>query len=167
MGRLRIDSVRVLLTGALLAAAAAAAGPAAAQDSAVLPQTGALALIGGCALTLDGEVYRGCECRLMVSAAGAQYLMSGLNVACQGQAGQAGLLSSQVGQPGRTIQVLYDLGPTTAHGAGMWLTSSTASIENVVADDDWLLMTLRLAGPTGFENSRGRACVDGATGARC
>lgn len=165
MGRLRVDPVRALSALALLSLAVTS--PAAAQDPGVLPETGALALVGNCALTLDGTVYRGCECRMLVSAAAGEYLMSGLNVGCQGQAAQAAALSGQLGQPGRSIQVLYEHGPTTAQGSGMWLTTSAASIDNVVADEDWLLLTLRLTGQTRFENSRGRACVDGATGALC
>lgn len=143
------------------------AGHASAQQSDILPATGALAMAGNCALTIDGTAYRACECRMMVTAASGQYLMSGLNVGCDGQAAAAGALSSQIGNPGRTIQVLYDHGPTTAGGSGMWLTSSSASIDNVLVDETWLLLTLRLSGPTYFENGRGKACVNGATGARC
>lgn len=149
----------------------AAAGPALAQQSDILPATGALALAGNCDLTLDGAVYAHCECRMLVSAAGGQFLLSGLNVGCEGQAAAAGALSSQIGATGRTVQVLYEQGPTTAGGSGMWLTSSSASVGNVVADvedgENWLLMTIRLLGPTHFENDRGKACVNGATGARC
>jgi hypothetical protein len=65
------------------------------------------------------------------------------------------------------VQVLYEQGPTTADGSGTWISTSAASIDNVITDEDWLLVTLRLAGPTQFENGRGRACVDGATGGLC
>lgn len=161
-GVLRIGGMAVAWLVAL-----GAAVPATAQQSDILPATGALALAGNCSLTIDGTVYRACECRMMVSAAGGQYLMSGLNVGCDGQAAAAGALSGQIGDPGRTIQVLYEHGPTTADGSGMWLTSSAATIDNVIADETWLLLTLRLTGPTQFENSFGKACVNGATGARC
>jgi hypothetical protein len=166
MGLLHLNPglARPLLTLTLLAAATA---PAGAQQVGVLPDTGSAALIGNCALTLDGAAYQGCECRMVVSASGGQYTLSGLNVGCQGQAALAGALSGQIGQTGRSLQVLYDQGPTTANGAGTWLSTRSASLDNVIADEDWLLMTLRLAGPTQFENTRGRACVDGATGAPC
>lgn len=160
------------LAGAMVAAVIlAASGPALAQQSDILPATGALALAGDCDLTLDGAIYSHCECRMLVSAVGGQFLLSGLNVGCEGQAAAAGALSSQIGATGRTVQVLYEQGPTTAGGSGMWLTSSSASVGNVVADvedgENWLLLTIRLLGPTRFENDRGKACVNGATGARC
>lgn len=171
MADLRLNPARASLgfrsgPAAALAALLLAAAPAAAQ-SGVLPDTGASALVGRCDLTVDGTPYRGCDCRMMISAAGGGYALSGLNVGCQGQAGLAAGLSGLMGQPGRTLQVLYEHGPTTAMGAGTWISTSTAVIENVIADENWLLMTLRLAGPTQIENSRGRACVDGSTGARC
>ena len=167
MGVRYFDPVRDLTAAAAVLAGLALPSMPARAQSGVLPETGASALVGACNLTLDGAAYRGCECRMMISAAGGSHVLSGLNVACQGQAGLAGGLSGLVGQPGRTLQVLYEQGPTTAMGAGTWIATSAAVVDNVLADEDWLLVTLRLAGPTRFESSRGRACVDGATGARC
>lgn len=168
MGVRHLNPVRVLAAPvlALTTALALSATPAGAQ-SGVLPETGATALIGACDLTLDGTPYRSCDCRMMISASAGSYLLSGLNIGCQGQAGLAGALSGLVGQPGRTLQVLYEQGPTTAMGAGTWISTRAAVVDNVLADEDWLLVTLRLAGPTRFESALGQACVDGATGARC
>lgn len=146
---------------------AAAVSGAQAQSADILPRTGALTMAGDCSLTLDGALYSRCECRMMITAAGGQHVLSGLNVGCDGRAGQAGALSGLVGSASRSIRVLYDHGPTTGGGSGMWLTSEAAELDNVLADESWLLLTLRLAGPTHFENSFGKACVDGTTGARC
>src|SRR5690606_26826723 len=89
MADLRLTPARASLgfrsgPAAALAALLLAAAPAAAQ-SGVLPDTGASALVGRCDLTVDGTPYRGCACRMMISAAGGGYALSGLNVGCQGQ----------------------------------------------------------------------------------
>lgn len=155
---------RVLALAALLLSGAAAVTGAAAQGAGVLPQPGSpLQVSGDCALTLSGTPYSRCECQMYVSALASRYDLSLLKVACSGRGGQASALSSLVGAPGQTIELQYDY----AGGSGMWVTTNAAILDNVAAVDGWLYLTFSLNGPTRFENTQGKACVDGATGARC
>ncbi|MEZ5666398.1 MAG: hypothetical protein R3F55_02995 [Alphaproteobacteria bacterium] len=168
MGRREGGLVRAVATaGAVAIVAIVGLGGDGARADEILPRAGALALGGDCALTLDGTLYSDCQCNLAINVIDGQTLVNGPNVACRGQGGRAGGLSGLVGVPGRSIQILYDVGPTSASGNGMWVTTSSAVVENVATNEGWLLLTMRLAGPTNFENSRGRGCIDGATASRC
>jgi hypothetical protein len=100
---------------------------------------------------------------MAITAGAGGYALSALKVACDGRAAQSQALAGLIGAPGRAIQVQYDY----AGGSSMWVATSAAILDGVEVDQDWLMLTLRLAGPTRFENTQGRACVDGSSGARC
>jgi hypothetical protein len=136
---------------------------AVAQSAGILPQTGALPLAGTCSVTVDGTPFSRCDCRLAITADAGRYVLSQLKVSCNADAGQTAAVSGLAGASGRAVQVQFDY----AGGSGMWLSTTAATLAGVGTHEGVLQLTVGLDGPTRFESSHGRACVDGATGALC
>ncbi len=140
-------------------------GPATAQGG-VVPSNGQLMLADTCDVTFGGRLLEECDCLLMVIGQGGTYVLSSVNLGCEGYAGMAGQFQGELGSTSG-LQLAYERNYAQVQSSRMQVSASQAQLAAVASEAGWLLLRLELLGPTIFENSLGRICIDGGSGSQC